>query len=63
MVCCRLLGGRSEGWLCGRSCRDLPHDVIGGLAPDKWLLLCIVEQELIIDDALEIVDAGHSSNP
>jgi hypothetical protein len=52
-----------RGGLCRRSCRDLPHDVIGGLAPDNGLLLCIVEQELVVDGTLEIVEAGHSSNP
>ena len=33
-------------------------DVIGGLAPGEGLRLCIVQQKVVVDGALEIVDAG-----
>lgn len=33
-------------------------DVIGGLAPDKGLRHCVVQQEVVVDRAFEIVDAG-----
>ncbi len=33
-------------------------DVIGGLTPDKGPRLCVVQQEVVVDRALEIVDAG-----
>lgn len=33
-------------------------DVFGGLAPDEGLRLGVVLQEVVVDRALEIVDAG-----
>ena len=32
------------------------NDVIGGLAPDKGLRLCLVQHKVVVDGALEIVD-------
>lgn len=33
-------------------------DVIGCLAPDKGLRLCVVQQEEVVDGGFQIVDAG-----
>lgn len=44
-----------DGTKCAAFAGD---DVIGSLAPDKGLRLCIVQQKVVVDGALEIVDAG-----
>lgn len=33
-------------------------DVLGGFAPDEGLRLCVVLQQVVVDRAFEIVDAG-----
>ena len=34
------------------------EDVLGGLAPDEGLRLCVVHQQIVVDRVLEVVDAG-----
>ena len=34
------------------------EDVFGGFAPDEGLRLCVVLQQVVVDRAFEIVDAG-----
>jgi hypothetical protein len=36
-------------------------DIFGGLAPDEGLRLGIVLQEVVVDRAFEIVDAGAAA--